>query len=148
MSQVKFGRGWHQHLHRNKTTLVTQNYCCASQMKQSKPNPACSVPPEPFEKARFGVFGRVASGYWTKLMAAHENGWEPFDPLADGETIFIPPYFSHDPQVLLAGWTTWFDVNISAQNSILHPQLDDYFKVGRRGVNFPGLKQWELKDRS
>lgn len=144
MSQVKFGRGWHQHLHRNKTTLVTQNYCCASQMKQSKPNPACWVLPEPFEKPRFGS---VASGYWTKLMAAHENGWEPFDPLADSETIVIPPYFSHDPQVLLARWTTWFDVKISAQNSIVHPQLEDYRKVGKRGVNFLGLRQWELKDR-
>lgn len=64
-------------------------------------------------------------------------------------------YFIHNPQVLLAGWTTWFDVNISAQNSIIHPQLHDCRNVWKERCEFSrsqamraeSLAHWSLEGK-
>lgn len=79
------------------------NYCCASQMKQSKPNRPGRVLPEPFQKPPLGVVGRTASSYRTKLAWLHmkmaENPLDLWQKMKQSSFL----YFSHNPQVLLAG---------------------------------------------
>lgn len=122
-------------------------------MKQSKPNGPGRVLPEPFQKPHFGVRGRTASSYWANLSWLHMK--MAVNPLDQWQKMkqwsFL--YFRHNPQVLLAGWTAWFDVNISAQNSIIHPQLHHYRKVWKERCEFSrsqamraeSLARWSLE---
>lgn len=99
--------------------------------------------------------GRTASSYWTKLSWRHMKMAEnPLDLWQKKKQLSFL-YFIHNPQVLLAGWTTWFDVNISAQNSIIHPQLHDCRNVWKERCEFSrsqamraeSLAHWSLEGK-